>query len=571
MRRSARHRTARRLAGPLVAACLAALAAPFLTSEPAAAAPLRASAATSGKFIGYAANAQLLCNNSATCTSGTDATYRNLAGTQFSQVTHENALKWEATEPNDNQYTFAAADGVIAFAQANNQIVHGHTLVWHSQTPGWVQSLSATAMRAAMQDHIATVVGRYASNPIVQSWDVVNEAFNEDGSRRQSFWQNTLGNGYIAEAFQAARAADSNARLCINDFNVEGVNAKSTAMFNLVQQLRQQNVPVDCVGLQAHLIVNQIPSSLQQNIQRFADLGVEVRITELDIRIPLPADATELQQQANNYATVINACKAVARCSGVTIWGIDDGHSWLPNSCCPEGAPLLWNASYQQKPAYAATDTALGGGTSDTTPPSVPGTPTASNVGSTTATLNWTASTDTGGSGLAGYNVHREQGTTDPLLASPTTNSVNLTGLTPNTQYQVYVRARDGAGNLSGNSGLVTFTTSGGGGGGCQVAYTMSLWGGANGFTANLTLTNTGTAPLSWTLTFTLPAGQALTPPGWSANWTPSGSNISATGLSWNTPLAAGQGTTIGFNGTHTGNTSEPTAFSVNGTACTVA
>jgi len=571
MTRSARHRTARRLAGPLVVACIAALAAPFLTSEPAVAAPLRASAATSGKFIGYAANAQLLCNNSATCTSGTDATYRNLAGTQFNQVTHENALKWEATEPNDNQYTFAAADGVIAFAQANNQIVHGHTLVWHSQTPGWVQGLSATAMRTAMQDHISTVVGRYASNPAVRSWDVVNEAFNDNGTRRTSFWQNTLGDGYIADAFRFARAADPDATLCINDFSIEAVNSKSTAIFNLVQQLRAQNVPVDCVGFQSHLIVNQVPSSFQQNLQRFADLGVQVRITELDIRIPLPADATELQQQANNYASVVNICKAVAGCAGITIWGIDDGHSWLPNSCCPEGAPLLWDASYQQKPAYAATDTALGGGTSDTTPPSVPGTPTASNVGTTTATLNWTASTDTGGSGLAGYNVHREQGTTDPLLASPTTNSVNLTGLTANTQYQIYVRARDGAGNLSGNSALVTFTTSGGGGGSCQVAYTISPWGGANGFTANLTLTNTGTTPLSWTLTFTLPAGQALTPPGWSANWTSSGSTITATGLSWNTPLQAGQGTTIGFNGTHTGNTSEPTAFSVNGTACTVA
>jgi len=219
--------------------------------------------------------------------------------------------------------------------------------------------------------------------------------------------------------------------------------------------------------------------------------------------------------------------------------------------------------------ALATFTTQQGGG--DTTPPSIPGTPTASAVGSTTATLSWSASTDTGGSGLAGYNVYREQGTTDPLLGQSTTTSINLTGLTANTQYQVYVRARDGAGNLSGNSGLATFTTTGGGGGvSCRVAYTISPWGGGGGFTAGLTLTNTGSAALTWTLTFTLPSGQAMTMPGWSATYTPSGSTISAVGLDWNRSLPAGQGTTIGFNGTHTGNTSEPTAFSVNGTACTV-
>jgi hypothetical protein len=105
----------------------------------------------------------------------------------------------------------------------------------------------------------------------------------------------------------------------------------------------------------------------------------------------------------------------------------------------------------------------------------------------------------------------------------------------------------------------------------CRVAYTISPWGsGSNGFTAGVTLTNTGTSPLTWTLRFTLPAGQALTPPGWAATWTPSGQNITATGLSWNATLPAGQSTTIGFNGTHTGNTSEPAAFTVNNTACTV-
>ena len=218
-----------------------------------AASPLRVSAAARGKFIGFAANASLLCNNTSTCTTGTNASYRNIATTEFNQITPENVMKWDPTETSDNNWNFTAADGLVAYATANNMTVHGHALIWHQQTPGWVQGLSASAMQTAINDHIATLVGRYANNPTVTGWDVVNEAFNEDGTRRQSFWQNTLGDGYIAAAFRAARAADSNAILCYNDYNIESANAKSDAVYNLVSSLKAQGVPIDCVGLQSHL------------------------------------------------------------------------------------------------------------------------------------------------------------------------------------------------------------------------------------------------------------------------------------------------------------------------------
>jgi len=454
--------TFRRFSLMTALAVVAGIAVPLLViHEPAAAAPLRQHATARGKFFGYAANAALLCNNSATCTSGQDATYRNIGQTEFNQITPENSMKWQITEPTDNNFQFAEGDGIVANATANGQTVHGHTLLWHQQTPGYVTSITnAATLRTVTNDHIAQVVGRWAGNATVTGWDVVNEAFNEDGSRRGNVWQNVIGNGYIAEAFTAARAADSNAQLCYNDFNIEGINNKSTAVFNMVSQFRQQGVPIDCVGMQAHFVLNGIPGNFQQNIQRFADLGLTVRISELDIRIPSPTTDTKLAQQATNYASVVNTCLAIARCAGITVWGIDDGHSWLPNECCPEIDPLLFaRNTYAQKPAYTSVHNALDNGTGDTTPPSTPGMPTASNVGTTTATLNWTASTDTGGSGLAGYNVHREQGATDPILATPTTNTVNLTNLTPNTQYQIYIRARDNAGNLSAASGLVTFMT----------------------------------------------------------------------------------------------------------------
>ncbi|GAA0429242.1 hypothetical protein Acor_40030 [Acrocarpospora corrugata] len=205
-----------------------------------------------------------------------------------------------------------------------------------------------------------------------------------------------------------------------------------------------------------------------------------------------------------------------------------------------------------------------GGGTppTDTTPPTTPGAPTASGVTSTGATLNWGASTDSGGSGLAGYNVYREQGATDPQLGTPTTNSITLTGLTPSTQYQVYVRARDGAGNLSGNSQLVTFTTTGGGGGGaCTVApTTQTQWG--NGYVIQpVTVTAGGSAITSWTVTFTLPAGHTVTG-SWNANFTQGGQTVTAKNVSHNGNLGAGASTSFGFQGSRpNGNTSLPTAY----------
>ncbi|MEV4622260.1 endo-1,4-beta-xylanase [Asanoa sp. NPDC049573] len=559
-----------RLARTAVIAVAAALAVPLVVAPPAAAdAPLRVHAAARGKFIGYAANTGPLAN---------EAAYRSIAAAEFNQVTPENALKWESTEPSDGTYTFAGADQVVAFATANNQQVHGHTLVWHSQTPGWVQGLSAAAMRTAMQDHIATVVGRYADNPAVVSWDVVNEVFDDNGNLRTSFWLNTLGSSYIADAFRLARAADGNARLCINDYNVEGINAKSTAMYNLVRQLRADGVPVDCVGFQGHLAIQYgFPSQVRENMERFAALGVQVRVTELDVRMQLPRDSTKDATQATYYRNVVTACLAVPACAGITIWGFTDKYSWVPDVFSGEGAALPWDASYVAKPAYTAVHDALDDGSSpgpDTTPPSVPGTPVASGVTASGVSLSWTASTDA--VGVTGYDVLRALGAgAFAVVGTAPSPSFVDSGLAASTTYRYQVRARDAAGNTSALSPAVTVTTIAGGGGpgpgACRVAYTISPWGGSPGFTAGVVLTNTGTSALSaWTLAFTLPSGQQITPPGWSATWTQSGQAVTAAPLSWNATLAPGGSTTIGFNGTHTGGTGEPATFTVNGASCAV-
>ncbi len=521
-----------------------------------ASAPLRTHAAARGKFIGAALATSPLSN---------ETSYRNIAATEFNQVTAENVMKWDTVQPSQGQFNFSGADAIVNFATQNNQQVHGHTLVWHSQTPGWVQGLSASAMRTAMQTHISRLVGRYADNAAVVSWDVVNEIFDENGGWRSSFWYNTLGQSFVADAFRAARAADPNARLCINDYNVEGINAKSTAMYNLVSSLRQQGVPVDCVGFQGHLAIQYgFPSDIQQNMQRFADLGVQVRVTELDVRMQMPRSSSKDTTQATYYRNVINACNAVTACAGVTIWGFTDKYSWVPDTFSGEGAALIYDENYQQKPSYTAVHDALAGGTSnDTTPPTAPGTPAASNVTSNSATLTWTASTDSGGSGLAGYNVYREQGTTDTQLGQSTTTSINLTGLTPNTEYQVYVRARDGAGNLSANSATVTFsTTEGPGGGGCTAVGTVqNQWN--NGYVVQpVTVTNTGSSAITgWTVTFTLPAGHTLAG-SWNATLSVSGQTVTARNAGYNGNLAANASTSFGFQVNRpNGNTQTPSGY----------
>ncbi|MET7731071.1 endo-1,4-beta-xylanase [Streptomyces sp. NPDC005402] len=342
--------------GLSLASLLSGLA--LLVSVPvasAADAPLRDLAAAKGKIIGTAVTGSKLTG-----------TYGDLAGAQFNSLTPGNAMKWGSVEPTRGSYNWAEADQIVNFAEAHGQQVRGHTLVWHSQNPNWLANGTWTAAQLSqlMNDHIALEVGRYKGR--LAAWDVVNEPFNEDGTYRQTLWYNGLGTGYIAQALTAARAADPAAKLYINDYNVEGVNAKSTALYNLVKSLKEQGVPIDGVGLQAHLIVGQVPSTLQQNIQRFADLGVDVAITELDIRMTLPSDSAKLTQQAADYKAVMNACVAVARCVGATVWGFTDSDSWIPSTFPGQGAATPYDENYAPKPAYHAIAEALGG---TTTPP----------------------------------------------------------------------------------------------------------------------------------------------------------------------------------------------------------
>ncbi|MFC8536147.1 endo-1,4-beta-xylanase [Streptomyces sp. NPDC057249] len=294
-----------------------------------------------------------------------DAPYRAKAASEFSSVTPENVMKWEVVEPNRGQYDWKAADELVDFARANGQLVRGHTLLWHNQLPAWLTTGDFTAdeLRAILRKHI-TDEARHFKGRIWQ-WDVVNEAFNEDGTLRDSIWLQKLGPGYIADAFRWAHAADPKAKLFINDYNIEGVNAKSTALYDLVAKLRKQHVPIHGVGIQGHLSVQyNAPHDIAENMKRFDDLGLETAITEADVRIPMPSDSTKQEAQAEGYDVLLRGCLLTRKCTDFTVWGFTDTYSWVPDTFEGEGAANLFDEDYKAKPAYFALrdDLLLAGG-----------------------------------------------------------------------------------------------------------------------------------------------------------------------------------------------------------------
>jgi endo-1,4-beta-xylanase len=362
-----RHRTSRRLR--LLCGTLTPLAAVagfslvlFAAPSAQAATGLAAAAEASGRYFGVAY---------ATAHAG-DSTYSGIAGSQFDMVTPENEMKWDTVEPSRGAFNFGPGDQVVAFATAHNQRVRGHNLVWHSQLPGWVSSLPTNQVQAAMENHITQEATHYRGK--IYAWDVVNEPFDDSGNLRQDAFTNAMGSGYIADALRTARAADPNAKLYLNDFNIEGTGAKADAMFNLASSLKQQGVPLDGIGFETHLGVQfGFPGNMQANMQRFANLGLDVAITELDVRMVLPEDASKDATQTTFYTNVVRACMAIGRCAGITVWGVSDNFSWVPSTFSGQGAPLLWNTNEQMKTAlYNAVINALGGTPPSSSPPSSP-------------------------------------------------------------------------------------------------------------------------------------------------------------------------------------------------------
>ncbi|HVY28237.1 MAG TPA: endo-1,4-beta-xylanase [Polyangiaceae bacterium] len=316
---------------------------------------LKAAAACTGRRAGVALRADRL----------SDPEYAERA-LQFNYVTPENEMKWDVTEPTPGGFDFTQGDAIVAFAASNGMKVKGHTLLWHNQLPGWLTSLTdASEVRAAMVRHIRGVMQHYQGK--VVAWDVVNEAFDDNGVLRNSVFNSTIGKSFIEEAFKAAREADPDVKLYYNDYDIESAYPKADAVYAMVADLKARGVPIDGVGMQMHTRnTNEDPPlpELIANLERLLKLGVEVIISEMDVR--LCADGT-LAQQAQRFHDIVAACVARPGCGDVTVWGITDKYSFLNdrNDLQCAGAelprPLLWDAAYTQKPAFDSLLAALAG------------------------------------------------------------------------------------------------------------------------------------------------------------------------------------------------------------------
>ena len=354
---------------------LAVVAAGLAAAMPAqaAASTLGAAAAQSGRYFGAAIGADRLGESS----------FTSLTNREFNMITAVNEMKWDATEGSrQGSFSYSRGDSIVNWARSNGKKVRGHALLWHNQQPGWAKSLTGSALRNAAINHVTQVATHYKGK--VYAWDVVNEAFADDGrgSRRDSNLQRT-GNDWIEAAFRAAHNADPGAKLCYNDYNTDGINAKSTGVYNMVKDFKSRGVPIDCVGFQSHLGTS-LQSDYQANLQRFSDLGVEVQITELDIQTG--------GNQANMYAGVTNACMKVSRCKGITTWGVRDTDSWRGTSA----APLLFDGSGNKKAAYTSTLNALNSATPTQNPTTPNPTPTTASPTPTTPTPTQTSVPGTG-------------------------------------------------------------------------------------------------------------------------------------------------------------------------------
>lgn len=302
--------------------------------------------------VGVAVDADLLDD---------EAYVRTLLG-EFNAVTPENAMKWGPVHPTAHGWDFRPADRIVAFAEAHGLRIHGHTLVWHEQLPAWfTPRLTRRQAARALAEHVETLVGRYRGR--VAAWDVVNEAMGERGRLRRTVFLRALGPGYLAAAFRLAHAADPDARLYYNDYGAEAGGAKSDAVYALVRRLVDEGVPVHGVGLEMHLRATHPPDpeAIRANMARLTALGLEVRISEMDVRVRRVRGDEPLATQRTVYQDAIAACAGAPGFTGVTFWGVSDGHSWIDARFGADD-PLLFDAHYAPKPAYFGVRAALAAG-----------------------------------------------------------------------------------------------------------------------------------------------------------------------------------------------------------------
>ncbi len=298
-----------------------------------------------------------------------EAEYARTLAREFNMLTAENVLKWGTLRPSRARFDFEPGDRLVAFARKHRMKVRGHTLLWSEYNPRWLTSGSFTPaeMSALLREHIRRVMGHYRGK--IFAWDVVNEVFLADGSVEPSVWYDRPGIGfkgkgtaYVEQAFRWAREADPDVLLFYNDYDTEGINPKSDAVYAMVKDFRARGVPIDGVGIQAHIVDLEAKdlATMEANIARLVALGLQVHITEMDVGLPVdaagrPRDEALLKRQAEIYRQAAEACLRQKGCTAFQTWGFTDKYTWIPDfTKGAKGLPLPFDSLYAPKPAYNA-------------------------------------------------------------------------------------------------------------------------------------------------------------------------------------------------------------------------
>ncbi len=298
---------------------------------------------------------------------------------EFNSITAENCMKSMFIHPENDKFDFKMTDKFVAYGEKHNMFIHGHTLLWHSQLAPWIGQIKDSATMAnVLTNHITTIVGKYKGR--INSWDVVNEALNEDGTLRKTVFLDTYGKDYLKLAFKLAAKADSKTDLYYNDYNLCQPTKRKGAVA-LVKDLQKNGVKIDGVGEQGHWnLTSPSLEEIEKTILDFSALGVKVAFTELDISVlPNPWDvvgadvnqkseasekmnpypkglpeAIQIQLAARYEAIFKLFIKHQDKIDRVTFWGVNDGQSWL-NDWPINGRtnyPLLFDREFKPKKGY---------------------------------------------------------------------------------------------------------------------------------------------------------------------------------------------------------------------------
>lgn len=283
------------------------------------------------------------------------AIYSDIAAREFDIVTPENSMKMSVINPLPGRFEFAGTDNLIRYAKLHDMTVHGHPLVWHRLLPEWVKNTDIAEREGHMIEFIDRVLGRYADD--VAIWDVVNEPVNDDGSLRSSIWSEAMGEQYLDKALNRARRGAPDAKLLVNEYDINKSGPKFDGLLALIERLQQRQVALDGIGFQMHVFSSfSTFDELRQNFEAIAALGLEIYITELDVSIDGEQTEQALQQQADVYRKIASMCVEQAACKALQMWGFTDQYSFRSFY-----NPLPFDREYQTKPAYQALHEGLMG------------------------------------------------------------------------------------------------------------------------------------------------------------------------------------------------------------------